>query len=396
VPTQIGIGFSEALNPEQAAQEAAFQSKTNLNADRIDLAIALCTVHYQPEQTIPILQKILNNSNLIGCSTAGIIMPYAIKNQGIAVITLSSDDMKIGIGSVNNINALNTREEGVALAIDCLNDFGKHGRQISLFLIDSLIENNSLFLKGLQEVWGDIFPIVGAGTCDDFHFQNTFQIFNDQTLHHSAIGIILGGHMQIGIGARHGWKPLGKPRTITKAEGNLIKEIEGKKASNLYYEYFGEEAKNMTMSKLGTLAILYPLGIYIEGNEEFLLRNAVNILDDGSIVCQGDVSAGSQVHLMIGNKASCKQAAYDAALEAQKNLLGKLPNIIIVIESMARLKLLGRTAFEEVSAIREVFGPNIPVIGLYSNGEICPMKTAEETFKRPLIQNGTIVVLALG
>ncbi|MBF0386058.1 MAG: FIST C-terminal domain-containing protein [Candidatus Omnitrophica bacterium] len=396
MPAQIGLGFSDHINPEQAAQEASFQSKTNLGADRIDLAIVLTTIHYDPILTIPVLQRVLNNAPLLGCSSAGIINSHAIKTRGISVLTLCSDDIKFGTGSVTNIDTLNPREEGVALAIDCLNDFGKHPRQLSVFLIDGLIKNSFMLLKGIQEVLGDVFPIVGAGTSDDFNFLESFQIFKEHKLAGSAVGLILGGHMSIGIGARHGWRPLGKPRIINKSEGNIILEIDHKPAIRLYEEYFQEKAYHLGASKLDTTSILYPLGIFIEGSDEYLLRNAINVLEDGSIVCQGEVPQGAEVHIMIGNKSSCKQSAYDAALEAQKNLLGKVPNIIIVFESMSRLKLLGRMAYEEISEIREVFGPNIPIFGMYSNGEICPMQTAQENFKKPHIQNGTIVVLAIG
>lgn len=98
---------------------------------------------------------------------------------------------------------------------------------------------------------------------------------------------------------------------------------------------------------------------------------------------------------MIGNKDSCKQAAFEAAQEAQNDLRGKAPKLILIIESMARLKLLGRTAIEEVFKIKEVFGDDVPIFGMYSNGEISPLQLVEK-FKRPHIQNESIVILAIG
>ena len=34
--TKIGIGFSQEIDAETAARDAAFESKTNLNSDTID------------------------------------------------------------------------------------------------------------------------------------------------------------------------------------------------------------------------------------------------------------------------------------------------------------------------------------------------------------------------
>ncbi|MCK5178452.1 MAG: FIST C-terminal domain-containing protein, partial [Candidatus Omnitrophica bacterium] len=97
---------------------------------------------------------------------------------------------------------------------------------------------------------------------------------------------------------------------------------------------------------------------------------------------------------MISNKDSCKQAAIDAAEEVKKGLLGKKPKLILIFESMARLKLLGRMAFEEIENIKHIFGESVPIIGMYSNGEICPFQTVEK-FKKPYLLNESIVVIAI-
>ena len=61
---------------------------------------------------------------------------------------------------------------------------------------------------------------------------------------------------------------------------------------------------------------------------------------------------------------------------------------------MARLKLLGRSAFQEILKIREIFGLKVPILGMYANGEICPLQSIEK-FKQPHVQNESIIVLAI-
>lgn len=392
--THIGIGFSQDTDPAKAAEEAAREAITNLGKNQIDIALVLSTLHYPPAETLPILRDFLGQTKVIGSSTAGIILSQSIRQRGMAVLTITSEDIKFGIGFVDNISSRNTRQAGTILAQSTLNDFGKHGRQIFLFFVDNHVQNTSLLIKSIQEVLGNVFPVVGAQSCDDFHFGETFQIFRDKIFTNSAAGLLMGGHLSVGVGGQHGWRPLGKPRIINEASGNIIKTIDGKKAADLYKEYFGQEAEDLHLNQLGRIAILYPLGFSIEGSQEYLLRNAVAIQKDGSIVCQGDVPAGAEVHIMIGNKDSCRHAALEAALEAQKNLLGKQPRLIIIFESMARLKLLGRMAFQEIQKIKEVFGPSVPLIGMYSQGEVYPLQSIER-FKRPHLQNESIVILAI-
>jgi len=394
MPTSIGIGFSNLLDVEQAAKTAAFDSKTIVYEDRIDMAILISTVHYDPNISIPIIEKILNNPKMIGCSTAGIILSDSIETRGIAVLSIHSDDIRFGTGSVTNLKTQDLRNAGMMIAKDCVNDLGPYPRHAFMFFVDGQIENTSAMLKGIQGIVGNIFPIIGAGSSDSFRFENTFQIHMDKAYKNSACALIIGGNANIGVGGGHGWRPLGKPRFIDQVNGNIIRTIDGKKASGLYEEFFGREVENIRTNTYGRTSIFYPLGILIKESNDYLIRNAVDILKDGSIVCQGDVPEGAEVHIMIGNKDSCKQAAEDAAYEAQKNLMGKDAKLVLLLDSMARLKLLGRSAFSEIEKIKSIYGNKVPIIGMYSNGEICPFQT-DDRYKQPHIQNESIVVLAI-
>jgi len=395
MPTHIGIGFSNEIDTEVAASEAAIQSKTALNADTADLALIFSTIHYDPKLILSSTQNILNTPKIIGSSTAGIILSQTIETRGIAVLTINSDEIKFGTSLIDSLNEHSPRRAGANLARDTLSDFGRHGRHAFIFFVDGQFKDTATLLVGIQEILGNVFPILGAGSSDDFHFEKTFQLYNDSVMHNAASGLILGGHMNIGVGSQHGWRPLGKPRVIDKAENNIIHSISGQNAFSFYREYFGAETDSLRSNQFGQMSILYPLGIFIEGSDEYLLRNVAEILPDGSIVCQGDVPEGAEVHIMLGNKDSCKQAAIHAAEDAQKNLLGKPPKLVIIFESMARLKLLGRSAFEEIENIKYIFGANTPIIGMYTNGEISPFQTVEK-FKKPYLLNESITVIAIG
>ncbi len=393
--TKIGIGFSEHPNPEVAAKEAAFLAKTNLNEDTIDLAIVFSTTHYFPQRTLPVLTKILNTNHIIGSSAAGVILSDTIKTKGIGVLTLKSYEMEFGIGSVNHLKDQDSFQAGSQLAKNSLSGYGSQGgRQAFLYFADTKVANYTQFLKGIQSILGNVFPIIGAGSSDNFRFQETFQFYQNEILNNSAVGLVIGGHASIGLGSRHGWRPLGKPRFVDKSDYNVIKMIDGRKASDIYREFLGKEADKFLSNQLSALSLFYPLGVYVEGGQEYLLKNTLGVLPDGSLVSQGHVPVGSRIHLMIGNKDSCRQATIEAAHEAQRNLNGKQPQFILVIESMTRLKLLSRSASNELKKIKEIFGPEVPIMGMYSNGEVSPYQTVER-FKSPLLQNESIMIVAV-
>lgn len=394
MPTHIGVGFSQHIDPANAALEAAAQAKTQARHEA-DLVIVFSTIHYNPEQFLPSIQQVLYGAKIIGCSTAGVITPQQIGMRGIAILAINSDDTKFATACVENVLHQEMRQVGSTLARQAISGFGQHHRKAFVYFADGLLNDNAAIVKGLQEVFGTVFPIVGAGSSDDFHFQQTYQFCDNKVMTHAVTGFLMGGKLNIGLGTRHGWRPLGKPRTIDKAVGNVIQKIDGKAAATIYDEYFGKEASSLRNTKLGQMAILYPLGIFIEGEREYLLRNAIHIQSDGSIICQGEVPQGAEVHIMLSNKDHCIQSAVDAALEAQRNLAGKRPQCVIILESLARQKLLGRAMTKEIETIKEIFGPSTPTIGMYCYGEICPSQTLTEKSIIHL-QNESIVILAIG
>jgi len=394
VTTNIGIGFSKSLNSEKAAREAASMAKAQTGEERIDIAIILSSIHYDPKKTIPVIRNILDAHRTIGCSTAGIILSTSIESQGLAILAVSSQEIEFGIGSIKTRAFPSAEDAGIFFAQNCISDYGHPKRQGFLFFVDNRISNTSAFLKGIQEIFGKAFPIIGAASCDDFHFTNNFQIFENQALQHSAIGMIIGGHAHLGIGSNHGWRPLGKPRTADKTNGNIIETIDGEKASYLYEEYFKRETSSIGPTKLNTMSALYPLGIFIKEANDFLLRNVIDILPNGCLVCQGSVPSGSTLHIMISNRSLCMEAAVNAAKQAAEKLKDQEPKIIFIIESMARLKLLGRTAFQEIKKIKDVFPPNVPIIGMYSNNEAYPFQ-GNNMIVQSHVQNESIIVLAI-
>ncbi len=394
MPTKIGIGFSHNLNLEKAAREAAYNAKSQMGEVKVDLAIIFFSIQYDPLKFLPSIKKIINAHRTIGCSCAGIILSQSIETQGLAVLGIASDEINFGIGFINSRGFPDPHKAGNSLAQNCISDYGQHNRNGFIYFADNRIPNLSSFLRGLQEVFGKVFPILGATSSDDYHFTNNFQIFEDQALQLSAIGLILGGHISLGIGSRHGWKPLGKPRIINKAENNIIRSIDGKKASAFYEEYFAKISNEKDPQSIKNMSMLYPLGIYINETKEFLLRNILEILPNGSIVCQGDIPSGATVHIMISNKDLCIEAAYHAAEEALSTLKKKKPKLIFIIESMARYKILGRAADQEIEKIKEIFDDDVPLIGMYSNSETYPFRLSD-TMLKSNIQNESIIVLAI-
>ncbi|MBF0512015.1 MAG: FIST C-terminal domain-containing protein, partial [Candidatus Omnitrophica bacterium] len=127
---------------------------------------------------------------------------------------------------------------------------------------------------------------------------------------------------------------------------------------------------------------------------QYLLRNPVDILEDGSIVCDEGPLQGAKVHLMISNQDSCIQAAIEAAKSIKASLGEKKPKLILVFESLASHKMTGKKTLYKIQTIRNILGSTSPIAGMCSYGEIGPFGTLNN-IKDVYLHNNSILILVI-
>lgn len=389
--TKAGVGFSGNPNAKDAGKEATISAiKTVENPD---LLIAFGSVNYDQNELLSGIRQVNSNAHLIGCSDSGEISNAGSREKGIAVMAIQSDTIRFTIGTGGKISD-GTRLAGANLAKDIVS---KSDNKINclIMLTDVLAGNGADIVRGIQDELGKDFLIVGGAAGDDFLFKQTFVYYNDQVLPSSIVGAGLSGNFAIGVGVRHGWVPIGLPKKVTKSQGAVLEELDGKPAISIYEEHFGKKAEDLRKEPLATMAITYPLGMSVEGSDELLIRDPITVDEKGAITCAAEIPNGSEIRLMIGSREEAIMAAKEAAKHALNGLNGSQPRAAIIFNCIARYKLLGRTANEEVEAIQSILGPEVPLIGFYTYGEQAPLG-GDMQKKFSCFHNETAVILVLG
>jgi len=400
---QIGVGLSTDKDPVLAAEEATRLAKANMYNETFDLAIAFSSIDLSCASLLKTISLSLENAPIIGCSGAAIISNQGIFKHGLAVLLFSlPEDVYFNTACVRDIKTKTSLSAGKELGEKLLYGFKGSPRDLSIVFSDGLMEEGSNLVYGLQESLGRSFPLVGASASDNLRFFKTYLYFNQEVFSDAACGILWGGKLNFGLGIKHGWKPLGKPRYVTNSRGNIVYEIDNASATKIYEEYLACNL-NELRKELKYISIFYPIGIHLPGEEEYLLRNILSIEEDGSLVLQGDVPQGSQIRLMIGTKESCLAATQQAVEEVKKVL--PLPiierkkktsnNFVLVFDSISRYLLLRRDANKELQIIKEGLGQDTPIIGIYTYGEQAPLM-ATSYQGRSYFHNQTITILAMG
>jgi len=391
--TLIGVGFSEKKDAYLAGCEAAQTALYQLHHRSVDLCFLFSTIQFCKERLLEGISYSLGSPRLLGCSGANILGSDGLRRYGVGVMLVSEEKLRCGIAAAGDCTTKGAQALGEEWARAALKDLGTTERHQALIFPDGLIENGSDLLRGIQNVLGKSFPILGASSADNFRFVRTFQYFNATLLSDSIVGGIVSGGLNFGMGLRHGWKPLGKPHTITASSGNVVKTIDDKPAVDIYTGYFNKTAAEINKA-ITRISTYYPLGLYLPGEHEYLLRNALRVDNEGGLVCQGDAAAGTEVRLMMGTKQRALAAATEAATEAREALKNCTVKGALIFESISRSKLLGRLTGEEMSRIKDILG-DVPILGISTFGEQAPLKSLEYSGSTHF-HNETLAILAIG
>jgi len=398
MPIYAGVGISTNKDYKLAAAEALSRAKINLKQKEASLAVVFSSFEFASPSLLEAISNIIGRDiPLFGAASNAVLTQNGIYKYGLAIALISTKEAHFNTAVVKDAST-DLDASGNNLGKQLL--FGMQGvrRRLCLFFSDGLIIDNHPLLKGLQQRFGLSFPIIGASVPSSNRLNKSYQYFNQEALDNSIIGLLWAGKLNFGLGIKHGWEPIGKPRRVNASDRFIIKQIENKPAVFLYQDYFAKDMAGLR-KELKHISSLYPIGIDISGEEEYLLRNILSIQDDGSLVCRGSVAVDSQIRLMIGTKESCLAATREAAKEAKEALAiqtapkQESASVIFVFNSVSRLYLLGREIINELTIIRSYF-PGVPIIGLCTYGEQAPLKTTDfagETYSH----NQSITILAM-
>ncbi len=381
----IGIGISEDADAVAAAKEAA---KTALRAfapaAKIGLGLVFSTKNLPGTLLLKTIHNYIEGVPILGCSGSALISNHGILRQAVGVLLLGfPKGVYFNTAAVKGIKELVPVKAGELLGDKLLYGCRNVRRDFGIMFSDVSGNEQAGLLSGLQDKLGRSFPFVGGfvGTPADPLKSHIY--YNQELLADSASGILVGGgKLYFGSRIRHGWKPLGKPRTVTFSQGNVVYEIDGAPAAKLYENYLAKDIAELKKI-INRISALYPVGIHLENENSYLLRKVVSIVESGALLFQGEVPQGSQIRLMIGTRDSCLEAVREAAEEAKKELSNQAAGtkktdtsrFILVLDSIFRHMLLSRQARQEIEIIQAVFGKDTPIIGISTSSEVASLQT---------------------
>jgi hypothetical protein len=306
-------------------------------------------------------------SVVMGCSTSGEISGQDVYDDGLSVavtrftrtrLVLAAEPIdEAGSGDVGRSLGSRLRAAGDDLA--------------AVFVLsDGITANGSTLAAGLAEGAGGLASISGGLAGDGSAFVRTWVLVDGRPTvsHVTAVGLY-GASLDVGCGSRGGWTILGPERMITRAEGNVLLELDGQPALELYKTYLGERAAGLPAT-----AMLFPLGVRAPGSDQELVRSVFGVDERRqSMTFSGDLPEGAVAQLLRSTTDRLVDAAQHAATDAR--LPGDEPSLAIAVSCVGRRLYLGQRSEEELEAVVSGLGPDASLVGFYSYGELSPLRS---------------------
>lgn len=389
--TKVGIGFSQLASPLEAGRRATEQALEPLAGQEPDVVVLFSTTDLDPSQVLASVRTVTGEVPLVGGCGSGIIVPQGAFESGVAVLALWSEEMQViadvapgvsqdpvGVGRAL-VRRLRAREEE---AYRAANGF--------LLVLESIQNSEATAMVTVVEAMGDelglLRQLVGGRATTDI---NRSIFLNSEAYGDAVVAALLLTPGPVGVGVKHGYQPLSRPLVVTRAEGSVLYELDGRSAFQAYVEQFPDH-RELTLQNFGQFALDYPLGLPQMGRE-YIVRDPFGARPDGALECAGLIPEHAVVRIMVGNQETMLQAAGEAAVEAMQPLGGRRLLLALVFSCVSRLGYLGPAAQQEVAVIREVVGPETPLIGLFSSGEIGAQRDSP-----PTLHNKTVLVGVIG
>ena len=321
----------------------------------------------QAGQLVDELRNHFKGAAILGCSTSGEIVGDAVVDDSIVAtaVDFAHTRLRTAWGAITE--AKSSYAVGEMLAQQLKDASLRH----VFVLSDGLNVNGSDLARGLASGVSEGVSITGGLSGDGTDFTETWVIADDAAgpQRVAAVGLY-GDQLRVGYASMGGWQPFGPVRTITRAKGNVLYELDGRSALDLYKTYLGEHAAELPASGL-----LFPIVVTPEQGSEGVVRTVLSVNEqEKSMTFAGDIPQGGTAQLMKTNVDNLVDGATTAAEISLTGLGDRRPDLALLVSCVGRKLVMKQRIEEEVEAIRDVFGADTTFAGFYSYGELCPFR----------------------
>jgi len=379
---RAGVGQSQQQATGQAVEEAARQALARAGISRADLAIMFFTADHagHARDLVSSLISTVGTDCVVGSSGAGVLTGESeIEGRGGVVVLVVASDAVIGRPFI--FEPLKGNETHLGASFGEFVAKAQDNKSLMILLPDSYNGNPQALLQSMADKAG-FHPVIGAGSTENGEAGATFQLCGDKVASNSVAGAYLSGEFDVHVDITQGCQPISEPMLITKAEGNLIYEINGRPA----IEAFARLLKGPLAEDIRRALMVLFVGLPADRREnsvapgKYLVRNIYGLDPDKGVLAVTD--AVSEGEAMIFTMRDGQRAREDLGQMLRRQvqaLEGRTPAFGLYFNCCARGNSLYGIPGIDSAYIRQALG-EVPLLGMFGGYELAPLGRANHLF----------------
>lgn len=398
------IGTGKHPDSTQAAQQASHMISNRLKStESVGWGLAFCGGRHNPEIILQALHAHLGHVEIVGGAAVGTITNTSLGYSGYECsVAAFPDDLPKPVILV--MDGLNTGEWEVGRQLGAKLDETAHDGDTVLLFYDSVRSGpppvlyiGSQLMDGLyQGLAGKQLKLIGAGTIGDLQMAGSYIFTGRQKTKHSVVAAILPSVIQSHTTIMHGCIPVSSFLEITKIEGSVLYELDGRPALDVLLELASQSKAQFALDNLslsitigqkhGDLFAPYNESAYV--NRLILSSNPV----DGSVTLfEADFRVGTKIQIMSRDNFLMLESAQKRTEALLTSLNGQKPLFALYVDCAGRISSFSGAEIEEAGVVQAALGPDVPLLGFYSGVEIAPLLGRS----RPLDWTGVLTVFTV-
>jgi CheY-like chemotaxis protein len=292
---------------------------------------------------------------------AGVVVPHIIHNQqlmseGIALIELKKENNFVSVIDMHEaqLDTLQTSLE-------------THQTKSLLLFVDGLSSKFDPFIAKLNEVIdSNKIDVIGSGVGVK-NLTPMPVVFNQKGIYQDH-ALLIGADFTLNANAHHGWHSIYGPLVVTKSKDNIIYELNGEKAFDVYQRTLKElEGIEISPENFFDIAKGYPLGIMTFSNDEFIIRDPIIVNEDKSLTIVSSVNEYDSLFIMKGEK----ETLINSSKELSSQVFAKSSSkTALLFDCISRVLFLEEAFQEELNALYPLNQPDHNLFGITCVGEI--------------------------
>lgn len=319
-------------------------------------------------QLAPHLVRLVPDASCFGCSTAFAVAASGVESGQCIVTGVRFDSSTIIQASTSVTGKGDSFDAGIFLG----ESLPKEGLRAVLVLCQGVGVSGSAVVRGLNRTLGNGVPIVGglASRIEGYRQTSVLDRSGCGSERIAALGLY-GNTLRFGFGVEGGWSPFGPARKVTACAGNVLYELDGEPALDVYRRYLGDYARDLPV-----VGRFFPFAVLDSNHDEIgLIRSMLGIDEKtGGLRFGDEIAPDAYLRMMHANTDKLvggAEAAAEAALDMMGGALSQ-HGLAFVVSCVGRELVMGERVEEEIEAVADVVGQGVVMAGFYSFGEIAP------------------------